>query len=187
MSFRNRMEAGRQLAAPLVRFRDEDPVVLALPRGGVAVAAPIAAALAAPLDLVLVRKIGVPDQPELAMGAVVDGEAPVIVRNRGVIASLGISGATFDAVCRREMAEIERRRRLYLGDRAPVPCAHLAAVLLDLGGSRLRGSACTRSGLAARARHDPAVLARIASSTSPAAFGIGVPGPNTAATPCSRR
>ena len=76
MSFRNRSEAGRKLAARLKRYKDQQPVILALPRGGVPVAAEVAAALNAPLDLVLVRKIGVPWQPELAMGAVVDGGFP---------------------------------------------------------------------------------------------------------------
>jgi predicted phosphoribosyltransferase len=73
MPFRNRSEAGGKLAEALAKYKDQRPVILALPRGGVPVAAEIAAALDAPLDLVLVRKIGVPFQPELAMGAVVDG------------------------------------------------------------------------------------------------------------------
>jgi putative phosphoribosyl transferase len=80
MSFRNRTDAGRQLAKALAAYKDQEPVILALPRGGVPVAAQVAAALHAPLDLILVRKIGVPFQPELAMGAVVDGGAPIIVR-----------------------------------------------------------------------------------------------------------
>ena len=71
MSFRNWSEAGRKLVARLKRYKDQQPVILALPRGGVPVAAEVAAAFNAPLDLVLVRKIGVPSQPELAMGAVV--------------------------------------------------------------------------------------------------------------------
>ena len=74
MPFIDRVDAGRQLAKALAQYKDQKPVVLALPRGGVPVAAEIATALDAPLDLVLVRKIGVPFQPELAMGAVVDGE-----------------------------------------------------------------------------------------------------------------
>lgn len=81
MRFTDREEAGRKLAAALGKFRGQSVAVLALPRGGVQVAAPIAAALQAPLDLILVRKIGVPTQPELAMGAVVDGAYPHMVRN----------------------------------------------------------------------------------------------------------
>ena len=81
MPFRNRSEAGRRLAVALARYKEEEPAILALPRGGVAVAAEVAAALDAPLDLILVRKVGAPFQPELAMGAVVDGGASIIVRN----------------------------------------------------------------------------------------------------------
>ena len=83
MPFRNRTEAGQQLAAALNGYQDHQPAILALPRGGVPVAAEVAAALKAPLDLILVRKIGVPFQPELAMGAVVDGSAPDRRAQRG--------------------------------------------------------------------------------------------------------
>ena len=76
LPFKDRTDAGRRLAAALAGYKDQNPVILALPRGGVPVAAEVAAALQAPLDLILVRKIGVPFQPELAMGAVVDGAAP---------------------------------------------------------------------------------------------------------------
>ena len=85
MLFQNRTDAGRKLAEALLRYKDRDPVVLALPRGGVPVAAEVAELLDAPLDLLLVRKIGVPSQPELAMGAVADGEPPSIIRNSDVI------------------------------------------------------------------------------------------------------
>ena len=106
MSFRDRTQAGRKLAAALARYKHQHAVVLALPRGGVPVAAEIATALRAPLDLVLVRKIGVPQQQELAMGAVVDGAQPLVVLNEDVIAAAEISGAEFDAVCADELAEI---------------------------------------------------------------------------------
>ena len=108
MPFRDRTDAGVRLAAALMRYRAERPLVLALPRGGVPVALEIARALAAPLDLLLVRKIGLPGQKELAMGAVVDGAAPTIVRNKDVIAAAGVSEEEFAAVCRAELAEIER-------------------------------------------------------------------------------
>ena len=83
MIFRDRKDAGRKLAAALAGFKGQDCVVLALPRGGVPVAAEVAEALDAPLDLLLVRKIGAPRQPELAIGAVIDGGEPIVVRDRG--------------------------------------------------------------------------------------------------------
>ena len=117
MPFIDRTDAGRQLADSLVSYKKQNPVVLALPRGGVPVAAEIARILEAPLDLILVRKIGVPFQPELAMGAVVDGPAPVVVRNEDVITLSGVSENEFAAIRDRELAEIERRRKTYLGNR----------------------------------------------------------------------
>jgi putative phosphoribosyl transferase len=114
-------------------FAAEVPAILALPRGGVPVAAEIASALDAPLDLVLVRKIGVPFQPELAMGAVVDGDAPLIVRNEDVIESAGIGETEFKTLCDRELAEIERRRRKYLGRRERVDVARRTAIIVDDG------------------------------------------------------
>jgi len=155
MPFADRAEAGRRLAAALEPYRSRRPVVLALPRGGVPVAARIAASLHAPLDLILVRKIGVPFQPELAMGAVVDGGNPLVVRNDDVIAATGVTEAAFQAICDRELAEIERRRRAYLGDRAPVEVAGHAAIVVDDG---IATGATTRAALrATRARH-PATL-----------------------------
>lgn len=99
------------------RYKDRHPVVLALPRGGVPVAAVVAAALDAPLDLILVRKIGVPTQPELAMGPVVDGTAPIVVCNEEVIELSRTTADEFDAACASELEEIERRRQFYIGDR----------------------------------------------------------------------
>lgn len=90
MRFADRQDAGRRLATALTHYRGEDVVIFALPRGGVPVAAPIAQALHAPLTLALVRKIGVPDQPEVAMGAIADVGAPVLVRNDDVIAAAGV-------------------------------------------------------------------------------------------------
>src|SRR5665213_1395146 len=114
MPFRDRTEAGRSLAATLAKFKDQKAVVLALPRGGgVPVAKEVAAALGAPLDLVLVRKIGVPGQAELAMGAVVDGPDLLTVRNEDVIRLAGITESEFNAVRDRELAEIRRRRLEY--------------------------------------------------------------------------
>ncbi|HVX77489.1 MAG TPA: phosphoribosyltransferase [Bradyrhizobium sp.] len=133
MFFEDRIDAGRQLAKALLRYQGRHPVILALPRGGVVVAAEVATALHAPLDLLLVRKIGLPDQPELAMGAVVDGEAPTIVRNDEVIELSGISAQQFEAVCAQERTEIERRRKRYLGDRLRSEVKGKVAIIIDDG------------------------------------------------------
>ncbi len=133
MSFQNRSEAGRRLGQALKGYREQQPVVFALPRGGVPVAAQVAAALNAPLDLVIARKVGVPFQPELAMGAIAEGPEPIIVRNEEVIALAGVSEAEFAAVCERERKEIERRRRRYLGDRAAVAAEGRTAIVIDDG------------------------------------------------------
>ena len=143
MMFEDRAEAGRQLAAALAGYKDERPVVLALPRGGVAVAAAIAEALDAPLGLILVRKIGAPMRRELALGAVVDGKDPCVVRNDDVIQALGITEATFDAICRRELTEIERRRRRYEGGATPIDVAARVVIVVDDGiatGSSVRAA-----------------------------------------------
>jgi predicted phosphoribosyltransferase len=155
MSFEDRSEAGRQLARALSGFNDQEPVILALPRGGVAVAAEVAAALNAPLDLILVRKIGVPMQPELAMGAVVDGGAPIVVRNEDVIRLSGVDEALFKAVCDAELAEIERRRQLYLGRRERVNVAGRTAIVIDDG---IATGATTRAALRATRMRSPKKL-----------------------------
>jgi putative phosphoribosyl transferase len=151
MSFRNRSDAGRKLADALVGYKDQPCIVLALPRGGVPVAAEVAARLGAPLDLVLVRKIGVPSQRELAMGAVADGAPPLVVRNEDVIRITNTSEQEFDAVCRLELQEIERRRQLYLGKRAPVEISGRVAIVIDDG---IATGATVRAALrAVRQRH----------------------------------
>jgi predicted phosphoribosyltransferase len=139
----------------LTAYKDQQPVVLALPRGGVPVAAEVARALNAPLDLVLVRKIGVPFQPELAMGAVVDGGAPTIVRNEDVIRLSGISEAEFKTVCDSELSEIERRRQRYLGSREQVDVANRTAILVDDG---IATGATTRAALRATRMRNPRKL-----------------------------
>lgn len=146
MPFRDRVDAGRQLAQALARYKKDKPVILALPRGGVPVAAEIAAALDAPLDLILVRKIGVPDQPELAAGAVVDGAKPVVVRNESVIELARVSESDFAAIRDRELAEIERRRKLYLGDRPHPPIKDRTVIVVDDG---IATGATTRAALRA--------------------------------------
>jgi len=155
MPFLNRVEAGRRLADALAGWKDRHPVILALPRGGVPVAAEIAARLSAPLDLVLVRKLGVPGRPELAMGAVVDGTEPITVRNEDVIAAVRVTPAAFEAVRQRELAEIERRRRFYLGARPPVPVEGRCVIVVDDG---IATGATVRAALRAIRRRRPAQL-----------------------------
>ena len=133
MPFGNRAEAGQKLAAALALYRDQDPVILALPRGGVPVAAEVASALDAPLDLILVRKVGVPFEPELAMGAIVDGDSPLVVRNDDVIRHAGVDEADFKAVCDAEFSEIERRRKRYLGSRDRAAVEGCTAIVVDDG------------------------------------------------------
>jgi predicted phosphoribosyltransferase len=133
MVFADRAEAGRRLAAALEKYGRSHPVILALPRGGVPVAAEIAQALGAPLDLLLVRKIGLPWQPELAIGAAVDGADPLIVRNEAIIAHSGVGEAEFQRACREEMAEIERRKARYLRGRARAPLAGRVVIVVDDG------------------------------------------------------
>ncbi len=155
MAFRDRSDAGRRLAMALASYKGRSAVVLALPRGGVPVAAEVAEALDAPLDLVLVRKIGVPTQPELAMGAVVDGAAPIVVRNQEVIELSGTTADEFDAVRARELAEIERRRKLYLGDRSRAPIEGQVVIVIDDG---IATGATTRAALQAIRRRKPKEL-----------------------------
>lgn len=151
--FADRAEAGRALARVLVARQLADVVVLALPRGGVPVALPVALALRAPLDLVLVRKIGLPWQPELAMAAVVDGDAPQIVVEPEVLAASGLSMAVVEAAARRELVEIERRRALYLGGRPPLEVAGKTVVLIDDG---IATGTTVRAALRALAARRPA-------------------------------
>lgn len=118
-------------------------------------AAEVAAALDAPLDLVLVRKVGVPFQPELAMGAVVDGDSPIVVRNEDVIRMAGIDEADFQSVCATELAEIERRRERYLGGRERVDVAGRSAIVIDDG---IATGATTRAALRAVRARNPKTL-----------------------------
>ena len=155
MTFQDRSDAGRRLAKALSGYKGRSAVVLALPRGGVPVAAEVAAALGAPLDLILVRKIGVPTQPELAMGAVVDGATPIVVRNEEVIELSGTTVEEFDAACATELAEIERRRQLYIGDRARAEIAGQVVIIIDDG---IATGATTRAALQAIRNRKPKEL-----------------------------
>jgi putative phosphoribosyl transferase len=155
MTFQDRSDAGCRLAKALAEYKGRSAVVLALPRGGVPVAAEIAAKLDAPLDLILVRKIGVPFQPELAMGAVVDGLAPIVVRNEEVLRVSGTTAQEFDEVCEKERAEIERRRKLYIGDRPRAEIAGRVVIVVDDG---IATGTTTRAALQAIRKQKPKEL-----------------------------
>lgn len=131
MSFTDRTQAGQRLAERLRHLGGEDVVVLALPRGGVPVAFEVAQALQAPLDVILVRKLGVPSQPELGMGAI--GEDDVRVINEDVLTQTRVSQAELAGVEQRERAELHRRAAHYRGDRPRVPIAGRTAVVVDDG------------------------------------------------------
>lgn len=153
--FADRRAAGRALAQVLAKKNLVAPVVLALPRGGVPVAVEIASALKAPLDIVLVRKIGVPFQPELAAAAVVDGGDPEVVTNDDVIRLAGVTPADVDIGVKRELEEIERRRRAYLQGRARVPLEGRSIILVDDG---IATGASVRAALKALRRKGPKAL-----------------------------
>ena len=150
--FPTREEAGHQLAEKLSTMKLENPLVLALPRGGVPVAFEVAKALKAPLDLILVRKIGVPWQPELAAAAVVDGEHPDLVLNDRVMSMLGINRAEIEKLMKQQLAEIERRRGLYMGGRAPQTVEGRTAIVIDDG---IATGTTVRAALTALRRRKP--------------------------------
>jgi predicted phosphoribosyltransferase len=131
--FQNRADAGRKLARALLHLKNERPVVLALPRGGVPVGFEVAQELGAPLDVVLVRKIGAPGQPELGLGAVVDGDAPQVVLNEELVDLVRPSRRYLEAEQKRELAEIERRRAVYRPGRAPIPLQGRTIIVVDDG------------------------------------------------------
>jgi putative phosphoribosyl transferase len=131
--FENRRVAGKALAEAVATKDLSDPIVLALPRGGVPVAAEVAKALKAPLDLVMVRKIGVPWQPELAAAAVIDGKDPQIVVNEEVCTLAEVDRSYIDEAAKKELEEIERRRSLYLKDHPPAPIAGRSVIVVDDG------------------------------------------------------
>jgi predicted phosphoribosyltransferase len=129
--FADRHDAGLQLAAALKRFRDQHPVVVAIPRGGVPVAAEIARALDAPLDVIMVRKIGAPWQPEYAIGAVAEGGVQVLGRRE--LSMLGIAQSELGALVARAEAELAERSERYRGTRAPVEVKDRMVLLVDDG------------------------------------------------------
>ena len=151
--FADRAEAGALLAKRLMAHRGQDCVVLALPRGGVPVALPVARMLAAPLDLLFVRKIGAPGYPEFAIGAVVDGDSPQVVANQDMPSPLAAPGGYLETEVPRLLAEIDRRRQLYRNGREAVPVAGKVAIVVDDG---IATGATMRAGLLGLARQNPA-------------------------------
>ena len=129
--FANRAEAGRQLAARLEYLRPSDPVVIGLPRGGVPVAFEVARALHAPLDVIVVRKLGVPIAPEVAMGAI--GEDGVRVLNDDVLRQVGVSAAALSTVEERERAQLQARETLFRGGRQRVELKGRVVIIVDDG------------------------------------------------------
>jgi predicted phosphoribosyltransferase len=130
MVFEDRHDAGRQLAGLLQRYRQEQPIVLGLPRGGVVVACEVARTLDAPLDVLVVRKLGVPGTEELAMGAIAAGST---LLNTDLVRRLGISPSVVDAVVRRETEELQRRETMYRGARALLDVRGRTVLVVDDG------------------------------------------------------
>jgi putative phosphoribosyl transferase len=129
--YRDRTDAGRRLGEFLAPWRSPDVVVLGLPRGGVPVAAEVAAALDAPLDVIVVRKLGIPDQPEVAMGAI--GEGGVRVLDEALVARAGVTDAEVDAVERRERATLDARVARFRADGERLDLTGRTAIIVDDG------------------------------------------------------
>ena len=146
--FRDRQDAGLQLAQRLRTLSNSEnqPVVLGLPRGGVVVAAEVARELRCPLDVLVVRKVGAPHQPELALGAVTDGANPQVVLNQELIDGLGVSKVFLNAEIAEQFAEVQRQHERYRRGRPPVPVENRTAIVVDDG---IATGASVRAGLTA--------------------------------------
>lgn len=131
MAFADRRDAGRQLAAALRDEARSDPVIVGLPRGGVVVAAEVAAQLGAPLDIIVVRKLGCPWQPELGIGALAEGGVRIL--NRALVRELGLTEAQLADVTAREGVELERRVERYRGERPPIDVVSRSVIIVDDG------------------------------------------------------
>jgi putative phosphoribosyl transferase len=153
--FQDRHDAGRRLGEALLRFAALDPVVLALVRGGVPIGFEVAQALRAPLDVILVRKIGAPYQPELAIGAVVDGKEPEVVTNADLVQALQVSSDYLRDAAREALVEIDRRRAVFTRGRARVDPKGKTAIVVDDG---IATGATMRAALHAVRRLGPARL-----------------------------
>lgn len=168
--FRDRVHAGGLLAEALAGRSFENAVVLALPRGGVPVAMAVAEALHAPLDLILVRKLGAPTQPELAVGAVVDGAQPEIVLNDAIVAELGVSQAEINRIAAWELGVIAKRRQRWLSGRPPTSLAGCTALIVDDG---IATGATVRAAVHA-VRRQGAVKVIVATPVAPAEVVAGL-------------
>ena len=155
MLFKDREDAGRRLAAELLAYREQRPVVLALPRGGVPVGFEIAKALNAPLDVVLVRKIGAPWMPELAVGAIAEGEPIEKIIERETVAELGVPQKYLDEEIARQTSEIERRQQLYRKTRPRSDIKGCTTIVVDDG---IATGATMRAALRAVRREGPSKL-----------------------------
>jgi putative phosphoribosyl transferase len=153
--FQDREGAGIQLAAALQRFGPSNPLILALPRGGVPVAFEVACSLEAELDLLIVRKIGAPGYEEYGIGAVVDGAEPQLVLNEAIVRQLAPSPNYIRDQFHKQLAEIERRRRAYLGGRQPIPARGRTVIVVDDG---IATGGTVRAGLRALRKTEPARL-----------------------------
>lgn len=161
--FKDRTDAGRRLATDLEGYRGRDDVlVLALPRGGVPVAHEVATALDVPLDVFVVRKLGVPGQPELAMGAIATGGVRVL--NEGLVRRLAISEADAERVAAREQEELNRRERTYRGSRPPLDLGGKTVILVDDG---LATGATMRAAVTALERQSPSRIVVAVPTASP--------------------
>jgi predicted phosphoribosyltransferase len=170
MRFQDRADAGRQLATRLMQYRgNPDVLVLGLARGGVPVASEVATALQAPLDVFLVRKLGVPGHSELAMGAIAAGGIEVL--SRDLIRDLGVPQALVQQVAVRERLELDRRDVLYRGGRPPVPVEGRIVILIDdglaTGGPAKRATTCGISPIRS-------CVCRCRSRSTPSASGMRI-------------
>jgi putative phosphoribosyl transferase len=150
MPFLDRADAGRQLGQALTRFRDAEPVVLALPRGGVPVGLEVARALGAPLDVVVVRKLGAPGHPEFAVGAIAAGAVYV---DQSIVRQLGVRPAYLEQVTAVEARELARREQTYRAGRPPLEIAGRLVILVDDG---LATGATIRAAIASLRQRGPA-------------------------------
>lgn len=153
--FEDRRDAGRHLGAALAAYHGRDLVVLALPRGGVPVGFEVAKALHARFDVLLVRKIGAPGHEELGLGAVVDGQDPQLVLNQEVIRTVRPPPGYIEAEKQRQLAEIERRRRQYVGNRQPTPVDGRTVIIVDDG---IATGGTVKAALRGVSQHHPARL-----------------------------
>lgn len=162
MPFRDRRDAGARLGRALGHLRSERPVVLGLARGGVPVAAEVARALDASIDVLVARKLGMPDQPELGFGAIAEGN--VIILNDALVERAGLSTEAIRAVARREFVELERRVDRYRGGKPPVPVHGRTVILIDDG---IATGGTVRAAIESIRNRDPARLVLAAPIASP--------------------